>query len=158
MSITATIVSLSGFVQAISCARMREGMLILDRHGSRRCYCWSHRRMVGFQYRWSRRDSSPIIEGMGWFDLASNCTSILIHKSWRRLMGQVGNAAEHFTAVSVSVKDKIDLSISVAVGSSIQIALFVIPVIQLLAWCISKPLTLMFDRMSFIPPTLTLLS
>lgn len=32
-------------------------------------------------------------------------------------------------------------------GSSIQIALFVIPVIQLLAWCISKPLTLMFDRM-----------
>jgi calcium/proton exchanger cax len=73
-------------------------------------------------------------------------------------MKQVGNAAEHFTAVSVSVKDKIDLSISVAVGSSIQIALFVIPVIQLLAWCISKPLTLMFDRMSFLPPTLTLLS
>jgi Ca2+:H+ antiporter len=46
------------------------------------------------------------------------------------------------------VKDKIDLSISVAVGSSIQIALFVIPVIQLLAWTISKPMTLMFDRMS----------
>lgn len=63
---------------------------------------------------------------------------------------QVGNAAEHFTAVSVSVKDKIDLSISVAVGSSIQIALFVIPVIQLLAWTISKPMTLMFDRMSFL--------
>lgn len=61
------------------------------------------------------------------------------------LLPIVGNAAEHFTAVSVSVKDKIDLSISVAVGSSIQIALFVIPVIQLLAWCISKPLTLMFD-------------
>lgn len=32
------------------------------------------------------------------------------------------------------------------VGSSIQIALFVIPVIQLLAWTISKPMTLMFDR------------
>lgn len=38
----------------------------------------------------------------------------------------VGNAAEHFTAVSVSVKDKLDLSISVAVGSSIQIALCVV--------------------------------
>jgi Ca2+:H+ antiporter len=59
---------------------------------------------------------------------------------------QVGNAAEHFTAVSVSVKDKLDLSISVAVGSSIQIALFVIPVIQLLAWTIGKPMTLLFDR------------
>ncbi|ORX36920.1 Sodium/calcium exchanger protein-domain-containing protein [Kockovaella imperatae] len=61
------------------------------------------------------------------------------------LLPIVGNAAEHFTAVSVSVKDKLDLSISVAVGSSIQIALFVIPVIELLAWCISKPLTLLFD-------------
>jgi Ca2+:H+ antiporter len=48
--------------------------------------------------------------------------------------------------VSVSVKDKLDLSISVAVGSSIQIALFVIPVIQLLAWTIGKPMTLLFDR------------
>lgn len=45
----------------------------------------------------------------------------------------VGNAAEHFAAVSVSVKDKIDLSISVAVGSSIQIALFVVPVITLVS-------------------------
>jgi len=61
------------------------------------------------------------------------------------LLPIVGNAAEHFTAVSVSVKDKIDLSISVAVGSSIQIALFVIPVIQLLAWTINKPMTLLFD-------------
>jgi Ca2+:H+ antiporter len=70
---------------------------------------------------------------------------------------QVGNAAEHFTAISVAVKDKLDLSISVAVGSSIQVALFVIPVIQLvsrerllgadiqLAWCINKPMTLLFD-------------
>ncbi|WRT66116.1 calcium/proton exchanger [Kwoniella shivajii] len=61
------------------------------------------------------------------------------------LLPIVGNAAEHFTAVSVSVKDKLDLSISVAVGSSIQIALFVIPVIQLLAWSIGKPMTLLFD-------------
>ncbi|KAK4684039.1 Ca2+:H+ antiporter, partial [Tremellales sp. Uapishka_1] len=61
------------------------------------------------------------------------------------LLPIVGNAAEHFTAVSVSVKDKLDLSISVAVGSSIQIALFVIPVIELLAWCIGKPMTLLFD-------------
>ncbi|TXT07157.1 hypothetical protein VHUM_03327 [Vanrija humicola] len=61
------------------------------------------------------------------------------------LLPIVGNAAEHFTAVSVAVKDKLDLSISVAVGSSIQIALFVIPVIQLLAWTLNKPLSLLFD-------------
>jgi Ca2+:H+ antiporter len=43
------------------------------------------------------------------------------------LLPIVGNAAEHATAVAVSVKDKLNLSLGVAVGSSIQIALFVIP-------------------------------
>jgi len=50
----------------------------------------------------------------------------------------VGNAAEHLTAVSVSVKDKLDLSIGVAVGSSIQISLLVIPLIVVLGWIIGK--------------------
>lgn len=39
----------------------------------------------------------------------------------------VGNAAEHATAVTVAVKDKMDLAIGVAVGSSLQIALLVLP-------------------------------
>lgn len=61
------------------------------------------------------------------------------------LLPIVGNAAEHFTAVSVSVKDKLDLSVSVAVGSSIQVALFCIPFVELIAWWIGKPMTLLFD-------------
>ncbi|KAL7412571.1 Sodium/calcium exchanger protein-domain-containing protein [Mrakia frigida] len=60
------------------------------------------------------------------------------------LLPLVGNAAEHVTAVVVSIKDKIDLSLSIAVGSSIQIALFVIPVLVLLGWAIGQPLTLKF--------------
>lgn len=61
------------------------------------------------------------------------------------LLPIVGNAAEHVTAVTVSVKDKLTLSLGVAVGSSIQIALFVIPFIVTLAWILGKPLTLLFD-------------
>jgi len=61
------------------------------------------------------------------------------------LLPIVGNAAEHVTAVTVSVKDKLNLSIGVAVGSSIQIALFVIPFTVILSWIIGKPLTLLFD-------------
>ncbi|ETW83093.1 H+/Ca2+ exchanger Vxc1-like protein [Heterobasidion irregulare TC 32-1] len=61
------------------------------------------------------------------------------------LLPIVGNAAEHVTAVTVSVKDKLTLSLGVAVGSSIQIALFVIPFIVTLAWMMGKPLTLLFD-------------
>lgn len=54
------------------------------------------------------------------------------------LLPIVGNAAEHVTAVTVSVKDKLDLSIGVAVGSSIQISLLVIPFIVVLGWIIGK--------------------
>ncbi|KAJ7158812.1 Calcium/proton exchanger [Mycena filopes] len=61
------------------------------------------------------------------------------------LLPIVGNAAEHVTAVSVSVKDKLTLSLGVAVGSSIQIALFVIPFIITLGWILGKPLTMLFD-------------
>ncbi|KAI0360143.1 calcium/proton exchanger [Trametes cingulata] len=61
------------------------------------------------------------------------------------LLPIVGNAAEHVTAVTVSVKDKLTLSLGVAVGSSIQIALFVIPFIVTLAWIMGKPLSLLFD-------------
>ncbi|KAJ3998956.1 Calcium/proton exchanger [Lentinula boryana] len=61
------------------------------------------------------------------------------------LLPIVGNAAEHVTAVTVSVKDKLTLSLGVAVGSSIQIALFVIPFIITLGWILGKPLTLLFD-------------
>lgn len=46
----------------------------------------------------------------------------------------VGNAAEHTTAVTVAMKDKMDLSVSVALGSSLQIALFVAPVLVLAGW------------------------
>ncbi|KAJ8589017.1 Calcium/proton exchanger [Rhizopogon salebrosus TDB-379] len=66
------------------------------------------------------------------------------------LLPIVGNAAEHVTAVTVSVKDKLTLSLGVAVGSSIQIALFVIPFMVILAWIMGKNLTLLFDPLQSI--------
>jgi Ca2+:H+ antiporter len=56
----------------------------------------------------------------------------------------VGNAAEHVTAVTVAHKNKMDLAIGVAVGSSIQIALFVTPFIVLLGWAMDKDMSLYF--------------
>ncbi|KLJ13114.1 hypothetical protein EMPG_09429 [Blastomyces silverae] len=57
----------------------------------------------------------------------------------------VGNAAEHITAVVVAGKNKMDLAIGVALGSSIQIALFVTPVIVLLGWCLNTEMSLYFS-------------
>ena len=49
-----------------------------------------------------------------------------------------GNACEHITAVLVAYKDKMDLAIGVALGSSIQIAIFVLPVLVLIGYASSS--------------------
>lgn len=56
----------------------------------------------------------------------------------------VGNAAEHVTAITVAMKNKMDLAIGVAVGSSIQIALFITPLVVILGWILQKEMTLYF--------------
>ena len=58
----------------------------------------------------------------------------------------VGNAAEHWVAVLVAMKDKMDLSVNIAVGSSAQVALFVAPVLVLASFFIGPhPLALVFN-------------
>ena len=58
----------------------------------------------------------------------------------------VGNAAEHWVAVLVAKKDKMDLAVSIAVGSSAQVALFVAPVLVFLSFVIGpNPLALVFN-------------
>ncbi|CDM26493.1 Vacuolar calcium ion transporter [Penicillium roqueforti FM164] len=57
----------------------------------------------------------------------------------------VGNAAEHVTAVVVAWKDKMDLAIGVAIGSSLQIALFVTPFLVILGWIMDIEMTLHFQ-------------
>ena len=61
------------------------------------------------------------------------------------LLPIVGNAAEHVTAVVVAWKDKMDLAVGVAIGSSMQIALFVTPFLVILGWIIGQPMTLNFQ-------------
>jgi Ca2+:H+ antiporter len=58
----------------------------------------------------------------------------------------VGNAAEHWVAVLVAVKDKMDLSVNIAIGSSAQIALFVAPVLVITSFFLGPgPMPLVFN-------------
>lgn len=57
----------------------------------------------------------------------------------------VGNAAEHVTAVVVAVRNKMDLAMGVAIGSSIQIALLVTPFLVIVGWIIGQPMSLHFE-------------
>jgi Ca2+:H+ antiporter len=58
----------------------------------------------------------------------------------------IGNAAEHATAITVALKDRMDLSLSIAIGSSVQIALFVAPILVLASLFLgaSAPMSLAF--------------
>ena len=66
------------------------------------------------------------------------------------LLPIIGNAAEHATAVTVAMKNKMDLSVSVAVGSSLQIALFVAPVLVLAGWLMGQPMDLDFNPFELV--------
>ena len=56
----------------------------------------------------------------------------------------VGNAAEHAAAIIFAVKNKMELALGIAVGSSIQIAIFVVPLMVVISWGFDLPLSLNF--------------
>jgi Ca2+:H+ antiporter len=62
----------------------------------------------------------------------------------------IGNAAEHSTAIIMAMKNQMDLAYHIAVGSSMQIALFVAPVLVFLSYGIGKPMDLLFTTFEVI--------
>ena len=60
------------------------------------------------------------------------------------LIPLVGNAAEHFVAVQVAAKNRMDLSLSIAIGSSLQIALFIAPLLVFISLAMGNPMPLEF--------------
>lgn len=73
------------------------------------------------------------------------------------LVALVGNAAEHSTAVMVAMKNQMDLAFSIAVGSSLQIALFVAPVLVFASYLFGAPLNLIFTPFEVAAVTLSVL-
>ena len=70
----------------------------------------------------------------------------------------IGNAAEHSTAILVARKNRMDLALGIAIGSSIQIALFVAPMLVLLSYFIApSPMNLVFSPAEVIAVTLSVL-
>jgi Ca2+:H+ antiporter len=61
------------------------------------------------------------------------------------LIPLIGNVAEHVVAVQAAAKNQMDLSLGIAVGSALQIALFVAPVLVLISHVVGYPMTLVFN-------------
>ena len=62
----------------------------------------------------------------------------------------IGNVAEHLVSVQAARQNKMDLSLSIALGSSLQIALFVTPVLVFVSLIMGNPLTLEFNQLELI--------
>ncbi len=78
----------------------------------------------------------PLIEAQGLSELFVGVIIVPI----------IGNAAEHLVAVEMAIKNRMELSIGIAVGSSLQIALFVAPVLVFIALLFGQQLTLVFNQ------------
>ncbi|MGH6634629.1 MAG: calcium/proton exchanger [Gammaproteobacteria bacterium] len=136
---------------------------------------WTHRHLFGGEEReqqkagrhqpeWSRRTSLLVLlvatTGVAW--MAHFLVASVEHAAQAMGMNQVfigvivvavvGNAAEHSTAVIVAMKNKMDLAVQIAVGSSLQIALFVAPVLVLASMLMGhdQPLDLHFTPLEMI--------
>jgi len=68
----------------------------------------------------------------------------------------IGNAAEHSTAVLMALKDKMDLSVTIAVGSSIQVAMFVAPTLVLASVLMGDPMDLHFTPLEVVSVTISM--
>ncbi|KAG2364508.1 Sodium/calcium exchanger protein-domain-containing protein [Suillus spraguei] len=66
------------------------------------------------------------------------------------LLPIVGNAADHVTAVWMAMKNKYELTITICVGSSIQIACLLVPFLVTVGWIVDQPLTLHFRNFETI--------
>jgi Ca2+:H+ antiporter len=70
----------------------------------------------------------------------------------------VGNAAEHYSAVTAGRRDEMTLAVEIAVGSSAQIALFVAPALVLYSYAIGTPMSLLFHPLEIVSIALSVLA
>jgi Ca2+:H+ antiporter len=77
----------------------------------------------------------PALEGLGMSELFAGVIVVAL----------VGNAAEHYSAVTAARDDQMTLALEISVGSSAQIALMVAPVLVLLSYAMGSPMSLVFN-------------
>src|SRR5262245_12538598 len=70
------------------------------------------------------------------------------------LVAIVGNAAEHSTAILVAMKNQMDLAVNIAIGSSIQVALFVAPILVFSSYLFGHPMDLVFSIFEVLAVTI----
>jgi Ca2+:H+ antiporter len=89
----------------------------------------------------------PLVAKLGWSQLFVGVIFVAI----------VGNAAEHFSAVVVARKNRMDLALQISIGSATQIVLVVAPVLVILGAALGQPMNLIFETFELVAMILTVL-
>jgi Ca2+:H+ antiporter len=76
----------------------------------------------------------PVAESFGWTELFIGVIIVAI----------VGNAAEHASAIMMAYKNRMDVTVEIAIGSTLQIAMFVAPILVIFSWAFDTFLPLVF--------------
>lgn len=76
----------------------------------------------------------PLAESLGWTELFIGMIFIAI----------IGNAAEHVSAITIAIRNRMDLALQIAIGSTTQIAMFVVPVLVFTSYFFETPMNLIF--------------
>jgi Ca2+:H+ antiporter len=84
---------------------------------------------------------------IGWSDLFVGVIVIAV----------IGNAAEHAAAIMMAYRDRMDLALTIAIGSSSQIALFVAPILVFIGWFMGHEMTLVFSPLEIVAIALAVL-
>jgi Ca2+:H+ antiporter len=112
--------------------------------------------------RWSVRTSLAVLLvstlGIAWLSevLVGSVEHVTESLNWSEffvgiiIVPIVGNVAEHLVAVQVAIKNKMELSLTIALGSSLQIALFVAPMLVFLSLLMGNPMDLVFNQFELI--------
>jgi Ca2+:H+ antiporter len=90
--------------------------------------------LLAIESEWLVHDIEPVANKLGWSELFVGAFVIAI----------VGNAAEHSTAVLMALKNKIGVSMEIAIGSSLQVALFVGPLLVFISLLFERQMDVVF--------------
>jgi Ca2+:H+ antiporter len=82
----------------------------------------------------------PVTKSLGWTELFVGVIFLAI----------IGNAAEYVTAINAALKNRMDLSINIAVGASLQVAFFVVPVLVIVGFFSGHLLSLRFEEFELV--------
>ena len=122
-----------------------------------------------FEPRWSVFKSIAILLAatlaVAWLSelLVGSITPLVAHLGWSQMfvgvifLAIIGNVAEHSSAVTVAIKNRMDLSLQISIGSATQIALVVAPLLVLASLLLPSAMNLIFDPFELVAIVLSVI-